>query len=91
LEYTGTTSGVLYKSSSEIKYRDCLYVQDMERGGALENLSTVETVKILVDAYRSSDAAYNATEKIQSLSKKVISIHTSFLVFSLESIIVLFA
>jgi hypothetical protein len=45
----------------------------MERGGALENLSTVETVKILVDAYQCSDAAYNATLKIQSLSKTVSS------------------
>lgn len=54
-----------------------LCVQDMERGGALENLSTVETVKILVDAYLGSDAAYNATAKIQSLSKNVSSPHTS--------------
>jgi hypothetical protein len=49
----------------------------MERGGALENLSTVETVKILVDAYQCSDAAYNATLKIQSLSKTVSSTYWS--------------
>lgn len=48
---------------------DTSLIKDMERGGALENLSTVETVKILVDAYQCSDAAYNATLKIQSLSK----------------------
>lgn len=51
----------------------------MERGGALENLSTIETVKILVDAYVCSDAGYNATVKIQSLSKNVISTRTSLL------------
>lgn len=41
----------------------------MERGGALENMSTVEVVKILIDAYVCSDAAYDANVKIQNLSK----------------------
>ena len=50
---------------------DWLGLQDMEKGGALENMSTAETVKILVDAYLCSDAAYNATVNIQSLSKNV--------------------
>lgn len=49
----------------------------MERGGALENMSTVEVVKILIDAYVCSDAAYDANVKIQNLSKNVSPLASS--------------
>lgn len=43
----------------------------MEKGGALEGLTTVEIVKILVDTYVCSDAAYSAAVSIQQLSSTV--------------------
>lgn len=56
---------------------DTSLIKDMERGGALENMSTVEVVKILIDAYVCSDAAYDANVKIQNLSKNVSPLASS--------------
>jgi hypothetical protein len=62
----------------EIRKRTLIYLavvwacsQDMEKGGALEGLTTVEIVKILVDTYVCSDAAYSAAVSIQQLSSTV--------------------
>ena len=62
----------------EIRKRTLTYLamawacsQDMEKGGALEGLTTVEIVKILVDTYVCSDAAYSAAVSIQKLSSTV--------------------
>lgn len=61
----------------------------MEKGGALEGLTTVEIVKILVDTYVCSDAAYSAAVSIQQLSSTVspnICKYKAFIVYPLHNL-----